>query len=178
MGRTDSIGDAVDNAATASEVGELEGTVAPEESSAPDAAQMEEVPDSIWEDIQNAVLANVQREQFETWFRRASLRSVRPEQVVIAVQNGFTRDWLLSYYRDVLVAAIRTVLGGTPELVVEVDPELCVRRAPQQEVPRTESPSAPVGSGAPAGSGAGPSERPLCGVSQLGSLRIVARCQG
>lgn len=66
----------------------------------------------LWRTLQNAIRARVQPEQFETWFRRATLVHADGEQVRLAVQNGFTRDWLTSYYRDVLDQAIQQTLGG------------------------------------------------------------------
>ncbi|MFO1011292.1 MAG: chromosomal replication initiator protein DnaA [Planctomycetota bacterium] len=81
----------------------------------------------LWRTLQNAIRARVQPEQFETWFRRATLVHADGEQVRLAVQNGFTRDWLTSYYRDVLDQAIQQTLGGPRRLEFLVDPELIVR---------------------------------------------------
>ena len=87
----------------------------------------------LWRALQNAIRSRVQPEQFETWFRRATLVHADAEQVRIAVQNGFTRDWLLSYYRDVLDQAVSTTLGAPRRVELVVDPELLVRA--QREAP-------------------------------------------
>ncbi|MBK7878745.1 MAG: chromosomal replication initiator protein DnaA [Planctomycetes bacterium] len=81
----------------------------------------------LWRTLQNAIRARVQPEQFETWFRRATLVHADAEQVRLAVQNGFTRDWLTSYYRDVLDQAVQQTLGGPRRVEFVVDPELIVR---------------------------------------------------
>ncbi|MBI5363097.1 MAG: chromosomal replication initiator protein DnaA [Planctomycetes bacterium] len=93
----------------------------------------------LWRVLQNAIRARVQPEQFETWFRRAALVHADAEQVRIAVQNGFTRDWLLSYYRDVLDQAVQHTLGTPRRIEFVVDPELLVRVARDAQDPRPEA---------------------------------------
>ena len=41
----------------------------------------------LWTQVQEALSRRVQREQFETWFRRASLIRLDDQEVVIAVLN-------------------------------------------------------------------------------------------
>jgi len=89
--------------------------------------------DSKWRDLQDAIRARIQREQFETWFRRAALKRADDECVCIAVQNGFAREWLQNYYRSVLEEAVECVLGAGLRVEIEVDPELTVNRSPPSE---------------------------------------------
>jgi len=91
----------------------------------------------LWDKLQEAVREHVQREQFETWFRRAALKAFDKETVCIAVQNGFARDWLEKYYLEVIEKAVEHVFGSARRVAIEVDPELAAVPAPvsQQEIP-------------------------------------------
>ena len=86
--------------------------------------------DALWPKFQEALLAVVQREQFETWFRRAELREVDDKHILLAVQNQFTRDWLSNHYVDAVEQAARKLLGSPHQLSIVVDPELTVSAAP------------------------------------------------
>jgi chromosomal replication initiator protein len=90
--------------------------------------------------LQAAIHERVQSEQYETWFRRAALTYIDDRVVKIAVQNGFTRDWLNTYYRDVLEQAVEAVFGVSRRVEFTVDPELMVARRPLPD------PSDPTGS--------------------------------
>jgi chromosomal replication initiator protein len=89
-----------------------------------------------WSALQRAIQERVQPEQFETWFRRAALRSVDSEAVELAVQNEFSRNWLESHYRGVIEDAVRATFG-TRELRIEIDAELTVVQGarPPREAP-------------------------------------------
>ncbi|TDJ77104.1 MAG: chromosomal replication initiator protein DnaA [Planctomycetota bacterium] len=101
----------------------------------------------IWAKLQSAVMKRVQVEQFETWFRRAALTSVDDENVVLAVQNSFARDWLEKYYRDILEQSVLAVLGTKRTVTFTVDPELTVSRRPSPESPQPAAPAAAPTSG-------------------------------
>jgi len=82
----------------------------------------------LWRDYLKALRGTIRKEQFETWFRRAALRSVDERRVVLVVQNAFARDWLANNYRGNLEDAARTVFGGAREIEIDVDAELAVPR--------------------------------------------------
>ena len=84
-----------------------------------------------WSEVQAALQSLIQREQFETWFRRAALRSVDETQVCLAVQNAFTRDWLSKHYQDSIERAFASVFGRELEVVFIVDAELVGERRPR-----------------------------------------------
>ncbi len=108
-----------------------------------------------WVRLQAAIRERVQAEQFETWFRRTSLTHIDETSVRIAVQNGFTRDWLNTYYRDVLEQAVARVFGLSRRVDFTVDPELMVARRAEQPAASLTPPPAPAnirgGNGSPAG---------------------------
>ncbi|MCC6407151.1 MAG: chromosomal replication initiator protein DnaA [Planctomycetes bacterium] len=90
----------------------------------------------IWSALQSSLQKALQREQFETWFRGATLARADDQAVAIAVQNSFARDWLAKHYADVIDNAISHVFGGRRQVVLEVDPELTMaHRAARNPAP-------------------------------------------
>tara|TARA_R110002095_G_scaffold2495_7_gene10250 strand:- start:172 stop:1800 length:1629 start_codon:yes stop_codon:yes gene_type:complete len=74
--------------------------------------------------LDEAIAKRVQPEQYETWFRRSALVRIDQDQVVLAVQNGFARDWLENYYLRILENAVFAVLDRRLPVRLIVDPEL------------------------------------------------------
>jgi chromosomal replication initiator protein len=95
------------------------------------------------EDLQIALLRHVQREQFETWFRRAQLRPIEGDCVRVAVQNTFTRDWIQNHYQDVLARAVQSVFGPSMRVELVVDAELTILELPAN-ASSTQEESAPI----------------------------------
>ncbi|TAJ18517.1 MAG: chromosomal replication initiator protein DnaA [Planctomycetota bacterium] len=77
-----------------------------------------------WSQLLQVLRRTLPREQFETWFRRATLAEVRDDVLLLAVQNTFARDWLANYYRDAIEDAAREVLGTPHRIEFVVSPEL------------------------------------------------------
>jgi chromosomal replication initiator protein len=100
------------------------------EASTVNAAGPDAAARAAWERVLAALRETVQREQFETWFRRSALVRCDAEELVIAVQNGFSRDWMRSYYQTALESAARTALAGPRRVLIEVDPERVLADAP------------------------------------------------
>lgn len=147
---------------------------------APSSTSDPAILSDLWGSIQEALQRRVQREQFETWFRRANLQRIDETTVCVAVQNEFAQDWLRRYYVDKLEGAVSSVLGAKRRIEVVVDPELiapprpntaepggsAASASPDPEAPAAQdaiqsgSPEAPVGAGADRagsfGEGAGP----------------------
>lgn len=138
----------------------------------------------VWRTLQSAIRSRIQPEQFETWFRRATLVQADEELVRIAVQNTFSRDWLLTYYRDVVEVAVAQTFGSARRVEIVIDPELVVRAGRERTdndapAPRSGEASASNGSSrssapldaAPPRSSAGPvSDSPLRGETPQGLL--------
>jgi len=82
--------------------------------------------DQLWRALREFLRKRVQRQQFETWFRRAALVQADEHCIRLAVQNTFTRDWLLNYYKPVLAEAVQELCGAQRELYFVVDAELCM----------------------------------------------------
>lgn len=82
----------------------------------------------VWCEIQDALRQRVLPEQFETWFRRATLRSLADSQVDLAVQNNFSREWLENYYREQVEESVELVLGSEWKVTFSVDPELLLQK--------------------------------------------------
>ena len=88
----------------------------------------------LWRRICTALLEDVRREQYETWFRLTAIRSLDPDRLSIAVQNGFSRDWLQDYYHGIVSSAVEKILGRALEVEFVVDPERAA--AGEKETPQ------------------------------------------
>ncbi len=115
-------------------------SAAPVSSAAPAAG--EDLSDR-WAEVQTALQGLIQREQFETWFRRANLRNVSERQACLAVQNAFTRDWLAKHYIGSIERAVAGVFGRELEIVFVVDAELVGERRPRTSGADTGDPARP-----------------------------------
>ena len=93
-----------------------------------------------WERILAVLRTGIRPEQFETWFRRTALVELDEQRLCLAVHNGFTRDWLLDYYKGVLTDAAERALGSARALEIRVDPELVSALVPA----RPSEPAEPV----------------------------------
>ena len=97
-----------------------------------------------WDEVLEELRKLLNRQQMETWFRTALLRSAGPEGVVLVVQNSFTSNWLRSApYITALETAVRNVFGAAWPVQIVVDPELVVRA-------RSQTPAGPGAAPAPA----------------------------
>jgi len=113
--------------AEATKADDRNGTPVPEQERAAEGERtVEQEPglEEVWRELRASIRKRIQPEQFETWFRRATLVSVGEERICIAVQNGFSRDWLRTYYREVIEAAAQRVLERKLQVEFAVDPEL------------------------------------------------------
>jgi chromosomal replication initiator protein len=111
-----------------------------------------------WTEVQAALQDLIQREQFETWFRRAELRSVDGTHVCLAVQNAFTRDWLERHYRPAIERAAARVFGRELAVLFTVDAELVGERRLRASTPgQSAADSADSAGGAPPAPVAAPS---------------------
>ena len=103
--------------------------------------EMEEVTvsDPRFEAVLSSIRAEVNRQQFQTWFRELNPVSFHTDLVRLAVPSVFLKDWLHNYYEDTLVTAIRHAVGGEPELDIVVDESLTSAAPP----PPTITPEEP-----------------------------------
>ncbi|HIG12159.1 MAG: chromosomal replication initiator protein DnaA [bacterium] len=121
---------------------------------------------ALWRQLRREIHKRVQPEQFETWFRRANLASMDSQSLCVAVQNGFSKDWLHNYYREVIEDAMDEVLGRTLKLSFVVDPELALKAIEDDDLAPLVHESAATGEHGgreggepPTGSGAGALKR-------------------
>ena len=104
--------------------------------------------DSRWDSILEAISGQVNRQQFETWFRKIHPLSINNDLARLGVPSQFFKDWIRNYYLEVLRTAFLEVLGVTPalELVVldEEEEDAEPVDAPMVETPPPARPTAPV----------------------------------
>ncbi|MED6335724.1 MAG: chromosomal replication initiator protein DnaA [Planctomycetota bacterium] len=137
---------------------------------AAEGAALESEADKAWQKILAALRETVQAEQYETWFRRSAVVRCDDKDLVLAVQNSFSRDWMRNYYVPALESAARSALGGPRRVLIEVDPERVLAAAPPPaaEVAATAPPSPNGGLGRAAPTAPGPRR-----IGALGTDRLV-----
>lgn len=108
-------------------------------------------PDEIWRALQRALASRVQREQFETWFRRAGLVEVQSDSVTIAVHNLFSCQFIQEHYSDRLTDVVEEVLGQALEVRIVVDAELpALNETPEATTSEAAQPKSPQAQTQPA----------------------------
>ncbi len=98
------------------------------------------VSDPRWDALLTSVRGEVNRQQFETWFRELRPVSFHADLVRLAVPTVFLREWLHNYYEDVLISAIRHAVGGEPDLDIVIDKSLKQHAAPTPVNPQADFP--------------------------------------
>ena len=94
-----------------------------------------------WEKIRAMLRETIDQTPFYTWFQQAVLRSLTENTLTVAVQNDFTRDWLIENYMTQIEHSVHTVLGSSLAVEVVVDAELAARKAPRRERDDETAPS-------------------------------------
>ncbi|MEW6074155.1 MAG: chromosomal replication initiator protein DnaA [Planctomycetota bacterium] len=114
--------------------------------------------DELWSRMREDLRGTLRREQFETWFTRTALVHADAEIVRLAVQNGFTRDWLRNYYLGVLEECAARVLGSARRIEFVVDAERTALASPREGASAAERD--PAGAAAAGTSTGGAAARP------------------
>jgi chromosomal replication initiator protein len=65
----------------------------------------------LWKAVLEEIRGQINRQQFETWFRKISPLSVNDRAIEIGVPSPFFKEWLTSYYLDVIHGAVRDAAG-------------------------------------------------------------------
>ncbi|MEC7233361.1 MAG: chromosomal replication initiator protein DnaA [Planctomycetota bacterium] len=106
------------------------------------APAVEETPatETEAENLRGALEACLESEQFLTWFQRSRLIAHAGREAIVAVPNGFARNWIEKYYMESLQRCVEAVLGQGRIAVLREEPE----RVAVPEQGRAEAPSAPV----------------------------------
>jgi chromosomal replication initiator protein len=89
--------------------------------------------EATWEKVRAVLRETIDQTPFYTWFQQAVLRSLTDSTLTVAVQNDFTRDWLIDNYMGQIEHSVHTVLSSNLKVEVVVDAELAARKAPRRE---------------------------------------------
>lgn len=97
----------------------------------------EQFPESefLWKQILADIRSKLNRQRFETWFRRVTLLGLDESKLRIGVPNVFLRNWLQDYYLETLKESVEQVLSQA--LLIEIE----VIDAPETESSTTGSSS-------------------------------------
>lgn len=89
---------------------------------------------SLWNEIRSALKELIPKPPFYTWFQQATLSARSGDELTLAVQNDFTRNWLIDNYFADIQRAARSVCGPQTSVQVVVDAELAIKR-PERKRP-------------------------------------------
>lgn len=74
-------------------------------------------PQQLWQAALGELELSLSKANFTTWFKNTGILSLEGEKVVIAVPNGFTKEWLEKKYHNNVLKALRSVSDNKIKLV-------------------------------------------------------------
>lgn len=80
--------------------------------------------------LQGALQSALEPEQFQTWFQRSRLIAHEGDAAIVAVPNGFAREWIEKYYMGALEMCVEAVLGAGRRVILREAPESLVATRP------------------------------------------------
>ena len=95
-----------------------------------------------WARILEELARNINRQQYETWFRSVALRSLSDQRIELDVPSRFLKDWLEAYYLKAIQDAAQRVMNQRPEVAMAVRTASMTDALPAQP-PAPESRSEP-----------------------------------
>lgn len=90
------------------------------------------------DNLRGALEACLEAEQFLTWFQRSKLIAHDGQKAIIAVPNGFAKNWIEKYYMESLQRCVEAVLGHGRVAEIREDPERVAGPAPRMEEPAAQ----------------------------------------
>ena len=77
----------------------------------------------LWSLILAEISKEVSKPSFETWFASTRPLSLKEQQLIVAVPNDFTREWIQSRYKDIIIKKINNITSNhyDVEFVVSAD---------------------------------------------------------
>jgi chromosomal replication initiator protein len=102
--------------------------------------------DSLWDAIAGRLRETLSATTYDTWFAHAEPRSLADRELVVAVPNGFTRDWIESHFQGFVSSAAQQLIGDDVTVSFTVSGRshrLPPARVPQ--VPPTHEPEPDIG---------------------------------
>jgi len=102
--------------------------------------------ESLWDAIAGRLRETLSATTYDTWFAHAEPRSLVDRELVVAVPNGFTRDWIESHFQGFISSAAQQLLGDGVAVSFTVsgrEHRLPPRRVPQPAPAREPEPDLP-----------------------------------
>jgi len=106
----------------------------------PDASAANPSLAETWTAMREALKELIPRTPFYTWFQQATLRERQGNHLIMAVQNEFTRTWLVDHYAADIERAAKRVIGPAAKVDVIVDAELAIKRPPRERPEQVREP--------------------------------------
>ncbi len=101
----------------------------------------------VWNDTLEVVKGELNTPTFKTWFEQTSPVDIIDDEMVVAVQNDFARDWLETRYTSLLSSALSQVTGATLAVrfsVPSVDHPTAIPEIPETLAPERATVEAPA----------------------------------
>jgi chromosomal replication initiator protein len=76
--------------------------------------------DSLWDAISHRLRETLGETTHDTWFAHAEAQSLGERELVVAVPNDFTRDWIESHFRTFVTGAARDLAGRPVDVSFDV----------------------------------------------------------
>lgn len=92
-------------------------------------------PNELWQAALADIELQISPANYVTWFRNTSITAKKDNEIVIAVPNGFTKEWLENKYHKHVLKAIRAL---APE-VKEVSYIINAKKNPLSQITRTHT---------------------------------------
>ncbi|MFO7572494.1 MAG: chromosomal replication initiator protein DnaA [Gaiellaceae bacterium] len=101
--------------------------------------------DSLWDAISRRLRETLGETTHDTWFAHAEARSLGDGELVVAVPNDFTRDWIESHFRGFVSGAARDLAGRPLDVSFDVVESVVTLSATAQPLssPPQEPPPVP-----------------------------------
>ncbi len=77
----------------------------------------------LWSVILAEISKELSKPSFETWFASTRPVSLKEQQLIVAVPNDFTREWIQSRYKDIIIKKINSITSSNYDVdfVVSAD---------------------------------------------------------
>jgi chromosomal replication initiator protein len=104
--------------------------------------------ESLWSEVSARLREALNDTTFQTWFGQVEPAEVSGDTLVLAVPNGFTREWIEGHFLDLIRAGAKDAAGRELAVQLVVDPD-AVQMPPPAPQPNSAAPGAPSGQRSP-----------------------------
>ncbi len=75
-------------------------------------------PQQLWQAALGELELLISKGNFTTWFKNTSISLIKEDEIIIAVPNGFTKEWLEKKYHQTILKALKSVTNNNVKRIV------------------------------------------------------------